>query len=237
MSAGRIDQLTGIFAKTWQRPPTPEELKGLVDEYVLEEIYYRKALAMGIDKDDTIIRRRLRQKLEFLTEDIAALAEPSDGELAAYLSANEERFRTEPVYTFRQIYFNPERHGGDPEGYVREQLALLNSGEDVPGDRTLIPDSFAHASRHAVDGTFGTGFSGQLDELTPGAWSDPIRSGLGLHLVRLESRVPGHLPELAAIREKVAREWANDKRLATKKKLNDRLLEDYEVVIEWPESS
>ncbi len=73
VSAGRIEQLATVFGKTWQRPPTSKELKGLIDDFVLEEVYYRQAVAMGIDRDDTIIRRRLRQKLEFLTDDVSSL--------------------------------------------------------------------------------------------------------------------------------------------------------------------
>ena len=95
VSAGRIQQMANIFSKTWQRPPTAEELKGLIDDFVLEEIYYRQAVAMGIDRDDTVIRRRLRQKFEFLTDDLAATIEPTEEELTAYLVANPRAFRRE----------------------------------------------------------------------------------------------------------------------------------------------
>ena len=236
VSAGRIDQLASLFTKTWQRPPEPTELKGLIDEYILEEIYYRRAQKMGLDRDDVVIRRRLRQKLEFLTEDAAALLEPEQEELARYLAANQDRFRDDSSYTFRQLYFNPARHGEDPEGLVGQRLVELNAGREVEADPTLIPESFAASPRRAVDSTFGRGFSARLDELPEGVWSGPVRSGLGLHLIRIESRTPGRLPELAEIRNAVAREWANDKRLETKKGVNDRLLEDYEIVIEWPEA-
>jgi hypothetical protein len=234
VTAGRIEQLTNIFTKTWQRPPTPEELKGLIDHYVLEEVYYRKAVAMGIDKNDTMIRRRLRQKMEFLSDDAAALAEPSDEELEAYLTANKSKFRSEPVYTFRQIYFNPEKHGEDPLAYVRTQADNLRVGGEVDGDPTLLPKSFEDASRRAVESTFGTVFAQQLDALATGQWSDPISSGIGLHLVKLESRLPDRLPDLEEIRPLVKREWANQKRLELRQKFNEKLLKDFQVVIEWP---
>ena len=153
VSEGRIDQLATVFGKTWQRPPTAQELKGLIDDFVMEEIYYRQAVAMGIDRDDTIIRRRMRQKLEFLTDDAAAMAEPTEKELAEYLAANEERFRQSPTYTFEQVYFNPEKHGDDPETKIAEQLPLLRSGEQV-GDVSLLPPSFDRMERDAVDGAF-----------------------------------------------------------------------------------
>lgn len=234
VGAGRIEQLATIFVKTWQRPPTPEELQGLIDDYVLEEVYYRKAMAMGIDKNDTMIRRRMRQKMEFLSDDAAALAEPSDEELKEYLAANESKFRVEPVYTFQQIFFNPEKHPGDPQAYVRAKAEILWAGGKVEGDQTLLPEFFAEAPSQAVDSTFGTGFAKQLNVLPLGQWSGPVVSGIGLHLVRLESLRPGRLPHLQEIRPLVLREWANEKRLELRQKFNAELLKDYKVVIEWP---
>jgi len=235
VSSGRIDQLIRYFEKTWQRPPTNQEIKGLIDDYVIEELYYRQAVAMGIDKDDTLIRRRMRQKLEFLTDDVAALIEPGDEELASYLAANGKKFREDPIYSFRQIYFNPLRHGDDLATFVKQKLADLRSGQQVKGDSTLIPESFGNETSRAIDGTFGTGFSQNLESLKLNEWSEPLQSGLGVHLVLLESNKEGALPSLAEIRSAVAREWANEKRIEIRKEFNERLLEDYEIVIEWPE--
>ena len=235
VSVGRIEQLATVFGKTRQRAPTSEELKGLIEDFVLEEVYYRKAVAMGIDRDDTIIRRRLRQKLEFLTDDVFSLVEPTDEELAAYLGDNQEKFRTSATYTFQQVYVNPEKHGDDTEVYVAEQLELLHSGTTHGGDASLLPESNDQGSRQVVDGTFGMGFSDELDKLPIGNWQGPVRSGFGIHLIRLEARTEGRLPQLAEIRPVVQREWSNEKRIANRRKMNDRLLGDYEVIIEWPE--
>ena len=234
VTVGHIEQLATIFGKTWQRPPTSEELKRLINDFVLEEIYYREAVAMGIDRDDTIIRRRLRRKLEFLTDDVSSFIEPTDEELATYLADNQEKFRGAPTYTFQQVYFNPEKHGDNIEGHVVDQLELLRSGKRQIGDASLLPKTFDQDSRRTIDGTFGTGFSGKLDELTIGKWQGPIRSEFGMHLIRLADRAEGRLPELSAIRSLVRREWSNEKRIANRRKMNDRLLEDYEVIIEWP---
>ena len=244
VSAGRIQQLAGIFAKTWQRPPTKQELQGLIDDFVLEEIYYRQAREMGIDRDDTVIRRRLRQKLEFLTDDAAALVEPSDEELAAYLAENEERFRRDSVYSFRQIYINPEKHGNDGSDgkngdglvdYVEKTLAALRAGETVQGDSGLLPESHAGAAGRTVNATFGRGFAEQLDALEMGSWQGPVESGLGVHLVLVQSREPGVVPPLEEIRPVVEREWANEKRIEMREKMNEDLKGDYDIVIEWPE--
>ena len=229
VSAGRIEQLANIFGKTWQRPPTAYELKGLIDDFVLEEIYYRQAVAMGIDRDDTVIRRRLRQKFEFLTDDMAAATDPSDEDLAAYLAANSDAFRRDATYTFRQVYINPEQPGVELEAYVAEQLSALRAGKKAGGDTGLLPARFDRAPSRVVDGSFGSGFTKQLDELSAGGWQGPIESGLGVHVIRLESREEGTLPELAEIRPLVEREWANEMRLKARRKTNEHLLDLYNV--------
>ncbi len=237
VSAGRIEQLAYIFTKTWQRTPTREELKGLVDEFVLEEVYYRQALEMGLDRDDTIIRRRMRQKLEFLTDDTSSLVEAKDEELKKYLADNKDSFRQSGTYTFEQAYFNPEKHGDDPKAYVETQLAVARVGKKEIGDVSLLPRSFDKASRQVVDGTFGTGFSKELDKLDVGTWQGPVRSGLGFHLVRIDSKTPGRLPELEEIRPVVVREWSDARRLDIREKMNASLLDGYDIVIEWPDST
>jgi len=244
VSAGRIEQLANVFAKTWQRPPNKDELQGLIDDFVLEEVYYRQAVAMGIDRDDTIIRRRLRQKMEFLTDDTAALIEPTEEALATYLAEHEDTFRESGTYTFQQVYFDPEKHGDDPENHVAEQLTKLRSEEARPesrqiefGDVSLLPTAFQEASRRAVDGTFGSGFSQELDKLEIGPWLGPVPSGLGFHLIRIDSVTKGRLPELSEIRPIVQREWSNERRLAVREETNKSLLQNYDVVIQWPEQT
>lgn len=234
VSAGRIEQLENIFTKTWQRPPSPQELKGMIDDFVLEEIYYRQAVAMGIDRDDTVIRRRLRQKFEFLTDDMAAASVPTDEELASYLSANADAFAADTKYTFEQVYFSPDQGGVDLDRQVAEMLAALRAGNDPGGVGGLLPSYFQNTPAHSVDGSFGTGFSESLDALPMNDWQGPVESGLGLHLIKITERIEGYLPELADIRPIVEREWANENRLETRRLINDQLLSNYEVTIEWP---
>lgn len=237
VSAGRIEQLVGIYTKTWQRPPGPAELKGLIDDFVLEEAYYRQAVEMGLDRDDTIVRRRLRQKLEFLTGDTAALIEPSEEQLQTCLTSHEEAFRESGVWTFDQVCFNPEKHGENPAEWVADQLDAFRSGEVSAGDSNLLPERFELASRRAIAGMFGTEFADQLAQLEAGTWQGPVRSGLGYHLVRIESFREGRLPELNEIRDVVLREWHNEQRLAVRREMNESLLEQYDVVVEWPEDA
>ena len=124
VSAGKIEQMAAIFARTFQRPPSPEELKGLIDDYVTEEIYVREALALGLDTDDTVIRRRLRQKMEFMTSaDVDALT-PTDADLQTYLDANPDTFSEAPQVGFQQVYLNPDRHH---ETMDQDAAALLEA--------------------------------------------------------------------------------------------------------------
>ena len=232
VSAGRIQQLEIIFTKTWQRPPGPEELKGLIDDFILEEIYYRQAKEMGIDRDDTVIRRRLRQKFEFLTDDMASAIQPTNEELKEYLSTNAEAFMSDALYSFEQVYISPEH--ADLEVYIADQLTRLKAGETVNSDSALLPTRFHETPARPVDSSFGKGFSEKLDQLTTGQWQGPIESGLGMHLVLLETRVEGALPELEEIRPVVEREWKNAKRLETRRLINEQLLNEYEIVIDWP---
>ena len=237
VTAGRIQQLVTVFEKAQQKPPNEVQLKSLIDEYVLEEACYRQAVAMGIDRDDTFVRRRLRQKFEFLTEDAVGLIEPSENELENFLANNAEAFRLPATYTFRHIYFSPSRHGDNPEEYVKGQLELVRNGDESPGDPTLMPEAFADASVREVDGLLGLGFAQKLDERNVGEWSGPILSGVGLHLVRVDQRQEGELPELDAIRTTVEREWRSARQAEMRQDFNQKLLDQYEVVIEWPESS
>jgi hypothetical protein len=236
VSAGRIDQMTRIFDKTWRRDPSDAELKGLIDDYVLEEVYYRQAKLMGIDQDDVMIRRRLRQKLEFLSDDVAAMVQPTDDDLKVYLDANAQKFRQEASYSFQQIYYNPELHGEDIKQKAAAQLASLRKGEEVLGDRTMLPQSFELVSSRVIDSTFGVGFTQSLSQVSVGQWQGPVVSSFGVHLVKIDQRVDGRVPDVQKIKPALEREWANDKRMTVRKELNERMLKDYEVVIEWPKS-
>lgn len=173
VSPGKIEQLVTGFSRTWQRPPTSEELNGLIEDHVREEVLYREALAMGLDKDDTIVRRRLRQKMEFVTDDVAAQAEPTDEELSAYLKAHPERFRLERRFTFSQVYLNPDRHGQHLARDAELLLAKLNEAggkADVSalGDPFLLSHEFEAAPGSEVAKQFGEAFAAKLDELSPG---------------------------------------------------------------------
>jgi len=153
-----------------------------------------------------------------------------------YLDANSKKFRQEASYSFQQRYYNPELHGDDLQQKAAEQLAALLKGEEVLGDRTMLPQSFDQASSRVINSTFGVGFAQSLSLASVGPWQGPVRSTFGVHLVKIDQRVEGRIPDVQEIKPALEREWANDKRLEIRKEVNERMLKDYEVVIEWPKS-
>ncbi len=239
VSAGKIEHLAALFARTWQRPPTRAELEGLVRDFVREEVAYREGMGMGLDRNDTIIRRRIRQKLEFVAADLASRATPSDDELTAYLTANPDQFRVDPRLTFRHVYLNPEQRRDSVETDARELLIALNGDPTMDattlGDSLVLEHGYSAVSQRDVASLFGHRFAAALAELEPGEWQGPIESGYGVHLVFVQERSGSRLPELDEIRAAVEREWANAQRLETTDKFYADLLDRYRIVIEWPE--
>jgi parvulin-like peptidyl-prolyl cis-trans isomerase-like protein len=239
VTQGQIENLVSGFAKAWQRPPTSEELAGLVRDLVREEVYCREAMALGLDKDDTVIRRRLRQKMEFISDDIAAMPEPTDADLNAYLAAHTDRFRAAQTFTFSQVYLDPEKHGENLARDISALLARLNraGGQaevSALGDSFLMERSFTAAPASEVAKQFGEKFAAKLGELSPGKWEGPVESGYGAHLVFVSERTEGRVPELAEVRDDVRREWANAQRLELNEKFYQELYKRYSVTIENP---
>ncbi len=181
------------FTRTRQRLPTAEELQRLIQARVQEEVYYREALALGLDKDDLIIRRRLAQKMEFISDDIAAQVQPTDAELNAYLQAHPDKFRVEPRFTFRQVYLNPQKHGANLARDAAQLLAKLNqpggdTGSAAMGDPLMLDHQFEALPAGEVGRMFGEQFAVKLAGLAPGRWQGPIESGFGEHLVYISER-------------------------------------------------
>jgi hypothetical protein len=240
VTRGQIEHLATGFARTWQRPPTPDELAGLVRDLVRDEVYSREAIALGLDRDDTVIRRRLRQKMEFVSEDSAAQVTPTDADLTAYLQAHPGTFRVEQRFTFTQVYLNPEKHGANLARDIAVLLAKLHqAGATIDpstlGDSFLLEHQFAAMPRSEVAKQFGEPFATQLGGLAVGRWLGPVESGYGVHLVLVSERTESGLPALADVRDAVHREWTNARRLAANEKFYQDMLKRYTVTIEHPQ--
>ncbi len=237
VTPGQIAHLASSFARTVQRPASEEELKGLVDEYVKEEIATREAVASGLDRDDAIIRRRLRQKLEFLVEDAVDPSPPAEADLQRWLDAHPDAFRAEPQIALRQVFVSRERRGAAaPRDAVRLLARLRAAGPEADGSRlgdpTTLPADLRLGPVREVSLTFGEAFARAIEPFAPGQWSGPVESTYGLHLVLVRERVAASRPELAAIRPQVERELITERRSRALDALCRRLLAKYSVEIE-----
>lgn len=239
ISEARTAALAESFAVVWMRPPTTAELKGLIDDYVAEEIYYREAVAMGLDQNDTVIRRRLRQKMEFISDSVADAVEPSDAQLQTFLAENAAKFAQPADLTFQQVFLSAERRGDAARTDAEKLLARLQAGEGPArpaeaGDPTMLPLAMDAASPQAIANTFGDAFVQQVDEAPVGQWSGPFESAFGLHLVRVDERGVGRTPTLDSIRPTVLREWQAAERQSQNKSFLAGLRGKYKVRVEGP---
>jgi len=211
-----VNSLSSSFAKRWNRPPTNEELSGLVSEYIRESLLYREALAMGLDKDDHIIRRRLAQKLEFLTNDLVKLAPPDDAVLQQYLEDNLDIFRSSDLLSFTQIFIDPDKRGDSALPYVANLLVeLQDAGKPTKetyerGDRFMLQSVFNNAPYREIQRQMGQEFTNSVMQLEPGRWHGPVLSGYGIHLVYVSGHSAASDPLLADVRDKVQTEYLHE---------------------------
>jgi hypothetical protein len=240
ISTGQQDTLINTFARSWQRPPTPAEFKGLLDDFVREEIAYREAKSLGLDDNDVIIRRRLRQKLELLAEDIAGLSVPSDAELQAFLDDNQNDYLIEPRYSLQQIYFSTDRRedaAGDAEALLAElQSASKPLDYSQLGDSIALPEMLENTRLSEITRVFGGDFSAELEQVESGQWAGPVQSGFGLHLILVTGQVPAQKPGLDQVRDAVQRDWFSVRRQEAVDGLYQRLAGNYTIEIEPPET-
>ena len=237
VSQGQLASMREVFIRTRQRPPTAEEWEGLIRARVREEVYYREALALGLDKDDAIIRRRLQQKMEFISSDVDSQTQPTDAELNAYLQTHAEKFRVPAQFTFRQVYLSPQNHGERLARDAARLLARLNQpGADARfaamGDPILLDRSFTALPFGEVARQFGDTFATTLAGLPPGKWQGPVESAYGAHLVLLSERTTGGAPALADVRDAVRREWESAREGEGDEAFYRGLLKHYTVIID-----
>ena len=233
VTSEQLKQLEVGFSNTWMRAPLENELEGLIANYIRNEVFYREALAMGLQENDQVIQNRLRQKLELLMDNLASVNVPSQQMLEAYLQENANDFKGDYQLSFVQVFINPEKHS-DPQGVALKLLKQLQEGarpEDL-GDRTLMGYSFPDYSQTDVGRRFGSDFSRQVIQEEPGAWTGPLYSGMGLHLIRIDHFENGTMPELSEIRSSVEREWMARQKSEFKAAAYEKLLEGYDVQIQ-----
>ncbi|MCC7325662.1 MAG: peptidyl-prolyl cis-trans isomerase [Burkholderiales bacterium] len=232
-----LRQMALVWAAKWRRPPTTEEIRSLIEDRVREEVLYRESLALGLDQGDTIVRRRLAQKMEFLAEDASAIRDADAAELKAWFEANRERFAAPGRVTFRHLYFSPDRHGDrtrEAAALALQKLAREPAGSASAanaGDRFMYSDYYVEQVPDQVGSVFGERFAQALFRVEPGAWRGPIESGLGWHLVFIESATPRRVPAFEEIVPEVRAAWIEEQRAAAKRSMYALMRARYEVVL------
>ena len=232
---GEIRWLKETFANQWQRPPTEDELRGLVAGFLEEELFAREAEALGLDQNDTIVRRRLAQKLTFLVEDTSRIVEPADEELHRFYDANAKRFQSEARITFTQLFFNPQKRQ-HPETDARAALVSISATDSndaaAMGDSILLENEFHEVDEQTVSSVFGSEFAQAIFLLKPGLWAGPVKSGYGVHLVRVTDLSPAIPRPFEEVRPKILEEWQHQQKVEAKAAYLAKLREKYGVVID-----
>ena len=239
LSTEDLNQLRVTWMAQWQRPPTDEEMRGLIDNRVQQEILYREALALGLDQNDEIIKRRLAQKMEFLTEDLSAIRAPEPEELKTWFDKNSAKFALPGRITFRHLYFSPDKRGQQAQHDSEQALQVISEKKIDPsldtrfGDRFVDQNYFVDCSSEQVSKIFGSVFAESLFKLkASGTWQGPVESGLGWHLIWIETIAPGRLPSFEEVDpERVKSEWTTDRREETKRKAFADIRQRYEIVL------
>lgn len=236
ISAGRVQQIAESYELLTHRPPSRTELEALVADFVDEEIAYREAIAMGLDVDDTIVRRRMRQKLMFLVEDANASEEPDGAELAAWFRSHAEEYRLPRRIAFRQVLVSDDVHGDAAPAEAARLLEALQDGGDPAalGDATMLPAAMPLTTRQGVASLFGDAFADGLFASREDGWFGPIGSPFGAHDVRILDRESARGPALDEVRDKVRGDWIEAQRGAARAAFRARLRERYDVTIDWP---
>jgi hypothetical protein len=237
VTQGEIKALTDQSRRVWNRPPSESEIAAMLRSYVRTRILYREAIAMGLDRNDQVIARRLAQKVEFLSRGLVAPKPPADEVLGRWYADNGERFREPDRYTISQLFFDPDRRD-DVVGNAQSALAQLQVFENIPEDLTRYGDNSIlgryYSSRDEIElrKLFGSDFVDQVIRLKTGVWHGPVLSGYGVHLVYVHDVVKSQALALGDIREEVQQAWMLEQVDELSALFIDELIARYEVVIE-----
>ncbi len=238
VSTGEIEWMQTSWQKRWNRLPTDQELDGMIQQYIRETVLYREALTMGLDKHDTVIRRRLAQKLEFLAKDLVALTSPTGDELQAYFEEHQQRYVEPKRFTFTQVFIDPDKRGDttldDAEAIKATLIAKGDAIDDASalGDALMLQNYYPEKDQFDIQKQFGSGFAESLVDLSPGQWHGPVLSGYGVHLVYVHNIYVPPVPMFSDVRERVVQDWTDGKREELNEQFYASLQERYTIVIE-----
>jgi len=240
LSLDELATMEAYFEGQWHRRPTPQEFQAMVEDKVKEEVLYREGLVMGLDKGDTIVKRRMAQKVQFLAEDVATAHEPSTAELKAWFEKNTDKFALPSRYTFRHVYFSPDKRGTNAHDDAKKALArIAGQPEDSPeiasvADRFMFQDYYGDRAPSAIAKEFGPQFAVALEKITPGSWQGPIESGFGWHLVFVDTVIPGRIPAFEEVESEVKTAWLGEQKAVAREKAYKSLRSKYTVLLPAP---
>jgi peptidyl-prolyl cis-trans isomerase C len=230
-------QMSVTWLAQGRPPPTTEQMQSLIELKVREEVLSREAILLGLDKDDTIIKRRLAQKMEFLAEGAAVDSEPSTDTLKAWFKENQQRFALLPRVSFRHLYFSPDQHGEHVREVAVSALEQVAGkpgdwkGADALGDPFMYQDYYGDRSFDDIVKLFGLDFARALVNLKTGSWQGPVESGYGWHLVYVDSLAPGRVPNFDEIEPDIKSDWIEARRIEAKRKAYEAMRARYQVVL------
>ena len=241
LSVDDLAQLVLLFQAQWRREPTTQELRSMVEQKVQEEVLYREGLAMGLDKDDTIVKRRLAQKLQFLAEDVAAAREPTTAELKSWFEKNKAMFAQPSRVSFRHLYFSPDRRGGqharDDASKALANLAGQPQNTKLAATRAdpfMFQDFYRDRAPDYLGKEFGPQFAQAVAKLAAGSWQGPIESGFGWHLVFVDTVIPGRVPNFEEIESDVKTAWLGQQKAQAWDKAYKQMRAKYTVLLPAP---
>ncbi len=232
VSAGDIERLSMQWQQQMRRPPTAAERQSLIDQFIRDEAYYQEALRLGLDVNDTIVRRRMIQKVTFLTEDLAASTPVEPGTLENFYARNIERYETPEAFTFQHIYFSADRQSQAEAEDARVMATKAVANPAIPGDPFMLQRQYVRRSQREIGDLFGKAFAAELAALAVQAnWQGPIKSAYGWHAVRLEARQPARTQPFQQVKENVLLHWRQQQRTAANKAYLDQLLSTYQIQV------
>jgi len=240
LSIDDLRQMDLYFESQWHRQPTPQEFQAMIEDKVREEVLYREGLAMGLDKDDEIVKRRMAQKMQFLAEDVAAAHEPSTAELKAWFDKNTKKFALPSRYSFRHLYFSPDKRGKDAQDDAVKALAkIAGQPEDSKlaaslGDQFMFQDYYGDRTPEAIAKEFGPQFAVALEKLKPGSWQGPVESGYGWHLVYVDTIIPGRIPAFEEMESDVKTAWLAEQKQTAWQKSYAEMRAKYTILLPGP---
>ena len=240
LSLDELATMEMYFESQWHRRPTPQEFQAMVEDKIKEEVLYREGLVMGLDKDDTIVKRRMAQNVQFLAEDVAAAHEPSTAELKTWFEKNSGKFALPGRYSFRHVYFSPDKRGTNARDDATKALArIAGQPEDSQlissaADRFMFQDYYGDRTPSAIAKEFGPQFAVALEKVKPGSWQGPVESGYGWHLVFVDTVIPGRVPAFEEVESEVKTAWLGEQKAQTWQKAYRTMRAKYTVLLPAP---